>query len=284
MAASRCEFPGFTLIELLVVIAFIAILAAMLLPALSKAKTKAQAIGCINNLRQLQLGWTLYSTDNNDKVVRTGGLGSPQAPLPIPATFQPGGINAKWVLGRVDQSPGDTDPAFVQNGLHYSFINNLEVFKCPGNRKVGVNGEPTTRSMSMNAWMNPINDEGQMDLHNYVVFRKQTQIRKPSETWVTIDEKPNSINDGWFLVKPNVPQTWRDVPASYHNNAGGLSFADGHAEIRKWSDRSVLAQAAASARRDPNSDDLDWLIQRTQPGTGRSPTGMRHRMKGTLAS
>jgi prepilin-type N-terminal cleavage/methylation domain-containing protein/prepilin-type processing-associated H-X9-DG protein len=256
---SPARRAGFTLIELLVVIAIIAILAAMLLPALSKAKTKAQGISCLNNLKQLQLGWVLYSGDNNDKICRTGGLGV-LVTNPADPAAQPGGARANWVLGDVKY----TDPDLIKNGLLYPYINSLEVFKCPADRKISdVTGEPTLRSMSMNAWMNPISDEGQLDVANYVVFRKQTQIRRPTDTWVAIDENPVSINDGWFLVRPNVPTVWRDVPAAYHNNAGGLSFADGHAEIRKWTDANVISQKGSYTRKDPNSNDLDWLIERS---------------------
>jgi len=252
---------------LLVVIAIIAILAAMLLPALSKAKSKAHAISCLNNLRQLQLGWVLYSGDNHDKIVQTGGLGSPQATIPLPVQFRPGGPYAKWVFGRVDQAPSDTDPEYIKQGLLYPYVNSLEVFKCPADKRIGANGLPTVRSMSMNAWMNPYDYENQIDYNNYVVFRKQTGIRRPSDTWVTIDENPNTINDGWFLEKPNAPNVWRDVPASYHNGAGGLSFADGHSEIRKWTDRGVLGEMPNTPRinmlRDPQADDLAWLLYRT---------------------
>jgi prepilin-type processing-associated H-X9-DG protein len=120
--------------------------------------------------------------------------------------------------------------------------------------------------MSMNAWMNPLGTETLLDGTAYVIFRKQSNIPKPTETWVVVDENPNTINDGWFVVRPNLPNVWYDVPASYHNNAGGLSFADGHAEIKKWTDKNVLAQLAANpgaTRRDPNSTDLPWLSERT---------------------
>jgi prepilin-type processing-associated H-X9-DG protein len=119
--------------------------------------------------------------------------------------------------------------------------------------------------MSMNAWMNPINTEGLLDLNTYFVFRKQTDIRKPVDTWVAIDERASTINDGWFLVMPDKPDTWRDFPASYHNNAGGLSFADGHAITKKWKDPAVLKQdTQTGARADPPpGGDLFWLSERT---------------------
>ena len=118
--------------------------------------------------------------------------------------------------------------------------------------------------MSMNAWMNPLNDETVLDLVNYTAFRKQSDIRQPVNTWVTIDENPDSINDGWFVVAP-VGNVWYDYPATYHSKAGGLSFADGHAEIKKWRDSKVLTPPSpiARTRKDPSATDYEWLAERT---------------------
>src|SRR4051812_30755012 len=151
---ARATVPGFTLIELLVVIAIIAILAAMLLPALSRAKCKAHGISCMNNLKQLQLGWLIYSGDNEEKLARVGGLDALVTDPNDPAA-QPGGPKSNWVLGRVDVAPDGTDPLMIQKGLLYPYVNSLAVYKCPADRKA-LNNTPTVRSMSMNCWMNPI--------------------------------------------------------------------------------------------------------------------------------
>jgi prepilin-type processing-associated H-X9-DG protein len=252
------------LIELLVVIAIIAILAAMLLPALAKAKEKAQGIGCLSNLKQLQLGWLLYSGDSNDQIVRTGGLGD------TATSMTDGRINnGNWVHGDMATAPGNYDPGLITAGALFPYSKAVKLYKCPADRKVSSNRRPTVRSLSMNAWMNPLSPfNGSLR-----VFRKQTDITLPSpvDCWVTIDESPGTINDGWFVVDViGNATTWVDIPSTYHNRACGISFADGHAIIRKWTDPTVIRYgnpAGSTGNFFPSTQtparDLIWMQERS---------------------
>ncbi len=265
---------GFTLIELLVVIAIIAILAAMLLPALGRSKLKAQGISCMNNLKQLTVAWIMYSGDNNDKLVPVGGWNA-QVTDPADPAAQPGGPKSQWVQGRVDIAPSPantsaTNTAFIQIGLLYPYVNNFGVYKCPADRK-NFNGVPTVRSMSMNCWMNPIDSWNSTRPYTGVrvlrEYRNLTGIMAPAPpmAWVFIDENPFGIDDGFFVCDPNAT-AWVNVPATYHGGAGGLSYADGHSEIKKWKDYHILSINSSplpSSIPADSSGDLQWLQERT---------------------
>jgi len=250
---------GFTLIELLVVIAIIAILAAMLLPALSKAKTKAQGIMCLNNTKQLTLAWLTYAHDNTDHCVydKPGGNGD----------FQ------NWVANVMTWGldPANTNTSYITEAKLGSYTSrSLGIYKCPAD-SIPSQAGPRTRSLSMNAFVGNTGNSGSIN-SQYQQYLKLTEFAHPTDIYVFLDEHPDSINDGWFVfcsaADPAERTQWSDLPASYHNGAGGFSFADGHSQIKKWQSASTKRPVKQNTTDFPvavgtDTRDITWVAEHT---------------------
>ncbi len=275
---------GFTLIELLVVIAIIAILAAMLLPALGRAKLKAQGIQCMGNHRQLALAWRLYTEDNRDQLLFASADST---------AYKPG----VWMTGGMDFNPNnrsnwDPDVDVKRSPMWQYCGNALGIFKCPSdNSSLMVNGvlKPRVRTMVMNLYLGGFYGKGGgvFDDKSWRLYRKFNELGIPGadKVFVFLDEREDAINWGNFYVSMKGFPTansaanpgaymMADIPAAYHGNACSFSFADGHSEIRKWKDartypalkKGGLLFDGSTEMPMPRNPDIAWMQDRaTRP-------------------
>lgn len=279
--AIKTKQAGFTLIELLVVIAVIAILAALLLPALTKARERAQAVICLNNTKQLNVAWQLYAADHSDSLPYNLGMAG--------SSFR---TNLNWVNDVMTWGldSDNTNPAAITEAALGPFLSgSTAVFHCPSDNVVstiqaaaGWTGR--LRSYSMNAL---IGDAGTLSAKgvnvndpSYRQFFKITQILRPVEIFVFLDEHPDSIDDGYFVNRegtlPNASgygssisggyAEWTDLPATYHNRSTSFSFADGHASLHRWSGNKILCPSQ------PNGAKLPIAIA---PSSNTSPDDLK---------
>ncbi|MEW6157690.1 MAG: type II secretion system protein [Verrucomicrobiota bacterium] len=255
---SRALRRAFTLIELLVVIAIIAILAGMLLPALGKAKSKAHAIACLNNTKQLMVAWLMYSGDYDERLIGNPGSGA-------------------WVGGALDWTahPDNTNSAILidpERSRIAPYLKSVGVFKCPADKYRGpASPGQRIRSLAMNAALGgSLTTPNQIPDREYFSATKTSQLTKPGPAlvWVTLDEHPDSINDGAFHVLAGLTKAtaqWRDLPASYHNGACGFSYADGHSEMKKWLDPRTIQPVQFKEWKNfsvRGSVDYEWINDR----------------------
>jgi prepilin-type N-terminal cleavage/methylation domain-containing protein len=263
---------AFTLIELLVVIAIIAILAAMLVPALTKAKMKGQGIQCLSNLRQMGFCWVMYTHDNSDWVVPNGGGGPDKTWVEGWLTLDSEGVN----------NPDNTNTAYLTQSPLSVYQRSLGIWRCPADRSQCLEWGRRyshVRTVSMNNWVGDYDPAtgadgpGAQALQwgpGFRIVRKVSDMVKlaPANTYVLLDERDDSINDGYFATRFSPNQAVIvDFPSNYHNNAGGFNFADGHSEIHKWLDGRTIPPhhdgveiaSTADGIPSPNNPDVLWL-------------------------
>ena len=274
-SANNARRPGFTLVELLVVVSIIAILASLLLPALSGARGRADGISCLGNARQLTFAWQLYANDFNGVLPYNLGMNG--------SSFR---TNLNWVDNVMtwDSSPDNTNTATITDAGLGSYAGGApRVQRCPSDHALSAiqraaGWDHRIRSYSMNAMIGNagsfLNNGVNINNPTYKQFLSITQITHPSDIFVFLDEHPDSIDDGYFINKDpetanNSGAEWIDLPASYHNNSAAISFADGSALLHHWLNPTTLPPSEPNAANLPISlpaapadaqADFNWIL------------------------
>ena len=244
---------GFTLIELLVVIAIIAILMAILMPALHRAKEQGQRASCLSNLKQLTLAWIMYAYENDDKIVNASTF--------FPRPGEPAWIGAQWNFNGTEQEQREN----LKDGILYPYCNNVDIFKCP----TGIRGEVLTYAI-VDAMNGATSIPGTADL----MIKRLNQIRRPGERFVFIDEGKISP-DSWTVFYDQ--ESWWDLPTVRHGDGTNFSFADGHSDYWKWKDSRTVKLAKmtnpqASDSAQPGNMDLHAVQKAAWGKLGYEPT------------
>jgi prepilin-type N-terminal cleavage/methylation domain-containing protein len=254
-ASLRRPSPAFTLIELLVVIAIIAILASMILPALSRAKEKGRQTKCLSNLRQLTLCAVMYAGDNNGVFAEN----LPTKALSANSWIQGDMSDNTGVYGQVTPGAFDSTNQFtITTGKFWTYNTSLGIYRCPSDPSTR-DGVPKVRSYSMSGWVGTDRAKGfSSGLQNFRAYLKESDLTVPGapRTWMLIDEHELSINDGWFFVDMSGARAFADFPATRHNRGYVLSFCDGHSEIYKLRDSRSTMPVPSNVNTPPNNDFL----------------------------
>ncbi|MSU35624.1 MAG: prepilin-type N-terminal cleavage/methylation domain-containing protein [Pedosphaera sp.] len=247
----KFTLDGFTLIELLVVIGILAILASLLLPVLSKAKAKGQAVSCLNNLKQLQLAWQLYADFHGELICPN---------LSTIMGFEDFSLPGSWVVGNARL---DTSPTNIQIGVLFPHVNSVPVYHCPADpsKVENTSGLLRYRSYMLNGRLNGPK-VGIPDYDASIKFRV-THVSNAAHAFAFIDSSEHTINSGTFGLLPMDfagGNLWEDVPADRHSRGANLSFVDGHAEYHRW--RAPKPKEFAAKATGDDLQDLRWLQDR----------------------